>query len=524
MRRIWTDGRDGLLIATLYCVAYLAAWFNSLDQWLLPVGLRAAVLLLIPRRWLWAWALGDIAAMYLMRIPRADFDGALWAYSTPLLVGPLFAVVPLAIRARLRSPERIAAWLPLIAPACGLWSWACSWALSLMATSPNAFANLQTGLTWSLGSTLGVLLIALPPLLWLTRARGAERLDSPLTRDAVMSGLLVGAIAYGVAQTPTLAPTLRLGLLMLTMVPVVALTFAHGWRGAALGAIAANVGVGLTLPDFQREGAVDGVTLMAQQAMVVAVAALLVLGEAISRNRARAMAAMQGELAALEHVGRARRLNEQTLRDHLLLMARMQAHIDRGRQDLVEWLRVHDRYSAALDLNSAGVQHRAAFEAYATALYPIQVEQDGLYSVLASNAFTRFWVGEVPVEYRLHGDAAQLSLDLQLSAYRALCACFVVLCDGAPAGYRVQARTWRRGGLVGIAIRVQAIGSMREGHGNTAAQEDLEQRASTHGGAARVRHHARRVMVLMSEPREARGPIGQPATRPTPRPRPSHSA
>jgi hypothetical protein len=524
VQRNWTQAVDGLLIATLYCVAYLAAWFHSLDQWLLPVGLRAAVVLLIPRRWLWAWALGDILAMYLMRIPRADFDGVLWAYTTPLMVGPLFAVVPLAIKARLRTPERIATWLPLIAPACGLWSWACSWALSLVATSPNAFASLQTGLTWSLGSTLGVLLITLPPLLWLNRARGADRLDSPLTRDAVMSGLLVGAVAYGVAQTPELAPTMRLGLLMLTIVPVVALTFAHGWRGAALGAIAANVGVGITLPDFQREGAVDDVTLVAQQAMVVAMAALLTLGEAITRNRARAHEAMRSELAALERVGHARRLTENTLREHLLLMSRMQAHVDRGRQDLVEWLRVNERFSAALDLNSAGVEHRAAFEAYSTALYPIRVEQDGLYPVLASDAFTRFWVGDVPVEYRLRGDAGQLSLDLQLSAYRALCACFVVLCDAAPAQYLVHVRTWRRSGLAGIAIRAIALGSTREGHGNTAAQEDLEQRASTHGGAARVRHHARRVILLMSEPHAARGPIGQPATRPTPRHRPSHSA
>lgn len=523
MQRIWTDGRDGLLIAALYCVAYLAAWFHSLDQWLLPVGLRVAVLLLIPRRWLWAWALGDIAAIYLMRIPRADFDGALWAYTTPLLVGPLFAVVPLAIRARLRSPERIATWLPLIAPACGLWSWACSWALSFIAASPNAFANLQTGLTWSLGSTLGTLLIALPPLLWLTRARGAERLDSPLTRDAVLSGLLVAAIAYAVAQTPTLAPGLRLGLLMLTMVPAVFLTFAHGWRGAALGTVAANVGVGLTLPDFQREGAVDDVTLVAQQAMVVAVVALLALGEAITRHRARAHDAMRSELAALERVSRTRRLTEQTLREHLLLMSRMQAHVDRGRQDLVEWLRVHDRFAAALDLNTAGVEHRAAFEAYATALYPLRVEQDGLYPVLASEAFTRFWVGAAPVDYRLRGDPGQLSLDLQLSAYRALCACFVVLCDAAPARYRVHARTWRRAGRVGIAIRAVAIDCTRDGHGNAAAQEELEERTSTHGGAARVRHHARRVFLLMSEPHAARGPIGQQATPPTLRRRTSHS-
>lgn len=523
-QRQWAPAGDGLLIATLCCMAYLAAWFHSLDQWLLPVGLRTAVLLLIPRRWLWAWLLGDVAAMYLMRIPRADFDGALWAYTTPLLVGPLFAVVPLAIRTRLRTPQRIATWLPLIAPLCGLWSWACSWALSFAATSPNAFAHLQTGLTWSLGATLGTLLMTLPALLWMTHTPGAARMDSPMTRDALISALVVAALAYAIAQSRALEDPLRLGLLMLIIVPAVAMTFAHGWRGAALGAIVANVGMGLTLPDFQREGAVDDVALVAQQAMVVTVAALLVLGEAITRNGARAQEAMRGELAALECVGRTRRLTEQNMRDLLLLMARMQAHVDRGRQDLVEWLRIHDRCSAALDLNSAGVEHRAAFEAYATAIYPIRVEQDGLYPVLTTEAFTRYWVGDVPVDYRLRGDARQLSLELQLSVYRALCACFVVLCDAAPTRYRVHARTWRRSGLTGIAIRAVAIGGTCEGHGNMAAREDLEQRASTHGGAARVHRHARQVILLMSEPHAARGPIGQHAIPPTPRRRPSHSS
>lgn len=524
MRRIGIQAGDGLLIAVMFCVAYLAAWFHSLDQWLLPVGLRAAVLLLIPRRWLWAWLVGDIAAMYLMRIPRADFDGALWAYTTPLLVGPLFAAVPLTIRARLRTPQRLATWLPLIAPMCGLWSWACSWLLSFVATSPNAFADLQTGLTWSLGSTLGTLLMTLPALLWMTREPGPIRMDSPIVRDAVLSGLVVAAIAYAVAQSRTLEDSLRLGLLMLTIVPAVAMTFAHGWRGASLGAVAANVGVGLTLPDFQREGAVHSITLVAQQGVVVAVSALLALGEGISRQRARAQAAMHAELAALEHASRTQRTTEQSLRDRLLLMARMQAHVERVRQDLVEWLRGQDRYSAALDLNSAGVEHRAIFEAYATALYPIRVEQDGLYPVLASEAFTRFWVGETPVEHQLHGDASSLSLDLQLSAYRALCACFVLLCDAAPTGYLVHVRTWRRGSVAFIAIRVAATGSGRAAHGNAAAQEELEQRARTHGGAARVRHHARRALVVMCETWQGPGITGQPGRRTTPRPRPSHSA
>lgn len=496
MHRTLIRAADGLLLATLYCVAYLTAWFHSLDQWLLPVGLRAAVLLLIPRRWIWAWALGDVAAMYLMRIPRAGFDGTVWAWVSPLLVGPSFAVLPLILRRWLRSPAQVAAWLPLIAPACGLWSWACSWAISLIATSPNAFADLTLGATWSLGSALGVLVMALPPLLWRTYSPSASWLDSAIARDSTLCCVVVAAIVVAVAQTASLAPTLRIGLLVLAVTPAVAMTFAHGWRGAAVGALAANLGIGLTLPDFQREGAVDGIALVAQQVTLVASLTLLALGEAISRHRARALDASNAAIAALAQIGRHQRITERSLREQLLLLARMQAHVDEGRRALVDWLREHAHFSAALDLNRSGVEHRSTFDAYATALYPLSIEHEGLYRVIVGETFSRFWVGATPVRYQLRGEAWRLSLDLQLSAYRALCACFVVLSDATPRAYAVQMRAWRRGHRQGVVLRVRGIDGARE-EVNSAAMADLEQRARAHGG--RARRHALRVILDLPE-------------------------
>lgn len=502
VRRLGNEATQGLAIATLYCVAYVAAWLNSLDQWFLPVGLRTAVLLLIPRRWLWAWLLGDIAALLLMRVPRAAFDGLIWSYTSPLLVGALYAVVPLAARRVLRTPAAIVAWFPLVAVTGGAWSWASNWLINLYMAGPNPFSGAAFALNWWLGSCLGIMVVTLPALLWATREHKHGWYDSRLTRDSTVCALVVLALSYAVTMSMDMEPAIRIGLLMLTITPAVVMTFGHGWRGAAVGCLAANLGVGLTLPDFQQEGAIDGITLVAQQGLVVAMVALLALGSAITRHRQRADTASRAEEAAITLLDNNQRITEQTLRDHLLLLARMQSHVDRGRQQLVEWLRTHSHYSAALDLNSLGVEHRAAFDAYATALYPIRVEQDGLPAVVMSEAFTRFWVGDTPVRCQFRGHVSALPLALQLWGYRTICSCFVILCDLKPSAYEVQIRVMQSRGTHWLVIRMVADGAQgAAAHGSAAAREDLEQRARAHGGAAKVRHHAHRIIAAMPERR-----------------------
>lgn len=491
---------DGLLVATLYCLAYLTAWFNALDQWLLPAGIRAAALLLLPRRWLGWWLLGDIVAMLLMRIPRAAFDGILWAWLTPFILGPLIAIVPLTCRALLRTPDRIAAWFPLIAVLSASWGWACNLALSELAISPNVFADAHMAVTWSVGSFLGIVVVVLPALLWRTRA--SHRLSLAAARDAVAAAVVVIAVHYAVSYASDLDQSMRIGLLMLMALPAVFLTFGHGWRGAAIGVWMANVGAGLTLPDFKTEGGHDAVSFVAQQALCVASGALLALGHAISLFRARAESATLIEMTARAMAQTSYRATERELREKLLLMARLQAHLDRGRQHTVDALREAGALAAALDLNSLGVTHRATYEAHAAALYPIQLEHDGLFAVLAGDAFARYWVGDaVRLKLEFRGNPRLLSTDLQLSAYRAACQSVAILQDRNPTALKLRVRVWRKGARHGVVLSVAAATTAR--HAWSAASldacRDLAHRAQTHDGALKVRHHANRLLLLMGE-------------------------
>lgn len=82
----WKQPIEGLLIAVVFCLAYIAGRFNSLDQWFLPAGVRVAAFLLLPYRYWPYLLLGDCSAMLLLRVPRIPVDNATWAYSGSILI------------------------------------------------------------------------------------------------------------------------------------------------------------------------------------------------------------------------------------------------------------------------------------------------------------------------------------------------------------------------------------------------------------------------------------------------------
>ena len=98
----------GLLAGVTYGAAFLALWFVSADQWYLPAGLRAAVLLFArPRWWPYLYA-GDAAAVLFLRLPQVGEHDLLWAYLPAFTLLPLISIAPAIARVYIRRRARSA--------------------------------------------------------------------------------------------------------------------------------------------------------------------------------------------------------------------------------------------------------------------------------------------------------------------------------------------------------------------------------------------------------------------------------
>ncbi|MGO1072694.1 MASE1 domain-containing protein [Lysobacter sp. CA199] len=492
----------GLIFAVLYCASFLLTWRLSVDQWYLPAGLRAAALLFIPYRyWPFVFA-GDTAALLVQRVPKADQYGELWAFLSPFLLLPLISVVPAIFRKVLGELQHKVRWLPLIAIVTAVWSALSAMIVNSALNGPAVGDTLQKFIVLTVGQYLGILMLGLPVAVWLRRG---EHISTPqhLGRDiAVAIGLTAGI--YLAVQSGPFEPALRQVLLMLMIGPPVALTFMHGWRGAVLGLSIMCVAVGMTLPHvgFQGyAGAHDATAFVAQLALAVAASALFVLGTIISDHYTKARQLGMAEQHALKIAQTSFLSTERHMRDRVIAMAQIQAHLDDSRKQLIQVLKERGHFAAAMDLTRHGVIHSQLFDEHASALYPIRIERQGLFDVLQAEAFSSIWANGAPIRYLLHGRAKSLSVDLQLAAYRSACNAVSLLSARDPKCYTVRSRVWRFCGRQGVLVSIVAAGGTAADAtaASTLAALELEGRIKAHGGALR-RRHGNSVSYLLAEP------------------------
>lgn len=192
--------------------------------------------------------------------------------------------------------------------------------------------------------------------------------------------------------------------------------------------------------------------------------------------------------------------NESVLRDQVLYMAQLQILLDDERRELVRWLKTQGKHEEAFTLNNSGAQQRQLFNEHALALYPIGIEEKGLFAVVQSQAFEDFWAAGRHVSIRFDdGDPKILPVELQLAAYRCLCSAVVLMCDWKPEELRIRMRVWRTSRRRGVYFSVSAHspGNPEVSQAGTAASLLLNARVNAHGG--NVRRHAHRISVLLSE-------------------------
>lgn len=488
----------GLALSAGYCAAYLLAWYCSLDQWFLPAGVRVAALLFLPSRyWPYVFA-GDAGALLVIRGPKVDQYGEAWAYLSPFLLMPLISSGALVFLKKFKSAHEQWRWLPLIGVSLALWSALSNMILNVALSGPGAFDSFEEYFRIAVGQYLGILVVVPPLFVWARRSGGGFFRDR-LARDAFISASILGAMCFAIVLRHDMKTSLMQSLLMLMMLPAVGMTFLHGWRGAALGIVAVNLAIGMTLPRMGVAGAYDATAFVAQQALAVAASALLVLGTVISEHYRKARESGVAEQAALKLAQNSFLSTEHVLREQLLYLAQMQLGVDDERRNMAEWLKTRGHYEAAMDLNTRGVMHRRMFDVQSQALYPMQIEEDGLYAVVHSETFTDFWAGEADVIYAFRGQPRDLSVDLQLVAYRCICHAFALLSESSPEEYRIKMRVLRGRRQRGIVLFVTIpTAAPQVSQAGVAAAALLNARVKAHGGI--VRRNPYKVSILLSEP------------------------
>lgn len=494
----WRGVVKGLALSAVYCLGYLAAWFNSLDQWFLPAGLRVAGLLLLPYRyWPYLFA-GDIAALLLLRVPRAGYDGELWAYASPFLLPFLIAIVPAFFRKRYRTLREKIKWLPLMVPFIALWGGLCNMQVNFALSGPSSFASFDKLMRFSVGSWLGIFMIILPFLAWLEKDP-SKNLTANFWRGLLISIIFSSGVYLSISLSNNLDPGFRNGLLMLMILPAIGLTVQHGWHGAAIGIFISNLFIAMTLPEFQMEAAYDSATLISQQVLVIAATSLLLLGSAITEQHIR-----NQQLEDALNLARTSFLStENTLKEKAVFLTKVHARLENERKQLVDKLKANGDHQSALLVNTEAVQNACEFSAQITDIYPIQIETHGLNAVLNSQGFidNRGGMQVLPL---LGSNPKLLTLELQQVAYRCVCNAFDLLSECAPSSYVLKTRVRHTGRRRGIALFVTAkpTSPLQSTHKSTAAAHELAARVKAHGGIVK-RHHAHRISLWLSEPIES---------------------
>lgn len=493
-----------VLINVATSLAYIAAYLGlrqaSNDQWYLPAGLRFAALLVAPYR-LWpALFVGDVASLSSYRVNMIPQYGLLYYAGSSVAAWPVAAMIVRQLRRFTSLPQLRAASDAVALIVSGVLA---AESVSLVNKATSAYLRTGKGpmvysdlIVYSLGHVQGIMLVTFCVMLAGVRWRdvnGLKALVAETTCAIVICGLLAAAVT---AWAPGDDAALMAGRLCL-LIPAVALTFRHGWRGAALAAIIANVALFATIP-HQEAGQSDGAGLLMQEVFAFVSAAMFVLG-ARGQLRVKASSSVrdldgEGHQRAREQIEQ----HERQLRAHALRAEAMQRDSRGTIEPVIAMLRQRGQSEIAMSLN--GVMHTQSSRLRATvidSIYPLTLERLGLFAALESEAFGQHF-GTAECKFDLTGSPHGLSLEAQLATYRVLGEALELMTSSLPSRIHVRVRCSSKGGrglirmvLTGIA----PVAGCRSPH-TTARLAQLRNHVAAYGGTLTNRPGRMRLYVL----------------------------
>jgi hypothetical protein len=138
--------------------------------------------------------------------------------------------------------------------------------------------------------------------------------------------------------------------------------------------------------------------------------------------------------------------------------------------ELANWLMAHGHHAVASSLLHTSNVHSRLFREQTSMVYPSGLEHLGLYVALQAGGIRESWkLTERVLRPDLKGDPCNLSVELQLAAYRTLIDAVSILLKHEGGQIRIRARCGRMGSRRGILMVV----SLLDPHGRLSQQTTM---------------------------------------------------
>lgn len=503
----------GIALAAVYALSCLGSRQFSLDQFFLPAGIRAAALLIVPIR-LWPYLLlGEYAYFATLRIPMIDSYGLVWVILASTLLMPMAMLVVYLHRMRMPSEAATGLWLLSLSFCAALFVPGLNLGLSYVLWSNPPPSNLLDAIDRTIFGHFAAI-ITLVPLAFVWSRRQADpgwtgRFVAP-TASAILVMLVLGLCMQ---LTSAHAHTTRTHMVLLAALPAIALTFMHGWRGAAIAIPLLNLPLHGATPSTGLPSSFDLGTFATQQNMAVMSVALLALGSSISYHHQRARSRGLAEETTLRLARGSHQTSERELRERAVHLKHLGEGMDSSLGEMVSWLKSQGHHAVANSLQHASSVHSRLFREQANLIYPTGLEQVGLYVALQAGGVRELWNNTHRVTPpSLMGNPCLLSVELQVAIYRTLIDAVSLLLELETGQVCVRTRCGHAAARRGVVINVALLDRERVLSPQTRDQafERLAGRILAYGGAMDCRHNRLRIVLLETAPR-AQTAIAQPA-------------
>lgn len=490
----------GIALAAVYALSCLASRQFSLDQFFLPAGIRAAALLIVPTR-LWPYLLlGEYIYFATLRIPMIDAYGLSWVILASTLLMPIAMLVVYLHRMREPAEAATGLWLLSLSLCTALFVPAINLGVSYVLWSNPPPSNLLDAVDRTIFGHFAAIITVVPlAFLWAQRRANPNwgtRFVAP-TATAILVMLILG---LAMQLTGSSAHTTRTHLVLLAALPAIALTFMHGWRGAAIAIPLLNLPLHLATPSTGLPESFDLGTFSTQQNMAVMSVALLALGSSISYHHERARSRRLAEETTLRLARSSHQTSERDLRERADRLKHLGEGMDSSLDEMVSWLRAQGHHAVAVSLQHASSVHSRLFREQASMIYPTGLEQVGLYVALQAGGVRQLWNSTHRViPPRLAGNPCVLSVELQLAIYRTLIEAVSLLLELEAGQICVHVRCGRTGARRGVLISVALLdrACVLTTRTRDQAFERLAGRILAYGGAMDCR--ANRLRMVLSE-------------------------
>jgi len=488
----------GIALAAVYALSCLISRQFSLDQFFLPAGIRAAALLIVPTR-LWPYLLlGEYIYFATLRIPMIDTYGLDWVILASTLLMPMAMLVVHLHRRRMPSEAATGLWLLSLSICTALFVPGLNLSISYVLWSTPPPSNLLDAVDRTIFGHFAAI-ITLVPLAFLWSRRRTEpgwarRFVAP-TVSAILVMLVLGLCMQ---LTSANAHTTRTHMVLLSALPAIALTFMHGWRGAAVAIPLLTLPLHGATPSTGLPSSFDLGTFATQQNMAVMSVALLALGSSISYHHQRARSRSLAEETTLRLARSSHQTSERELRARAAHLKHLGEGMDSSLGEMVGWLKSQGHHAVANSLLHAASVHSRLFREQASLVYPTGLEQVGLYVTLQAGGACEIWNNTHRVTHpRLMGNPCLLTVDLQLAIYRSLIEAVSLLLELETGQLCLRTRSGQAGNRRGIVAVVSLLdrGTTLSTRTTQQAVERLAGRVLAYGGSVHCRGNRLRLVL-----------------------------